>query len=322
MSPRHVAVFAMAAVTLGVIAWLALSGRADGPPDELTTTAGPATTVTSPTASETTSSTATELTTTDAAAPPPTTFPAVLDSAIADLEDRTEVVELEMQVIATVDHQTDAFTQGLEFVGDRLFESTGLVNQSSLREIDPDTGEVLRIVAPPGEVFAEGVTEVDGSLIQLTWRDGVAIRWDLDDFSIVDTYTYDGEGWGVCDDGERLVMSDGTSTLTFRDRSTFDPIGTVSVTFRGAPIDQINELECVGELVWANLWRSDLIVAIDPTDGRVVSLLNAGALRPDSTLDDGAAVLNGIAWDPMTQTFLLTGKRWPVAYRVGLSPIG
>ncbi len=316
-------------LAIGFLAWIIvprLAGSNDGA-ELLATDAGPATTQQLPTTSAPTtssSSIASSGSSTSSvgleAAPTPTTFPAVLDAAITDVSDRGDLVTLSMDVIETIPHDPAAFTQGLEFVGERLFESTGLVGQSTLREVDPATGTVIRSTPPPGDVFAEGVTEVDGELLQLTWRAEVAYRWDLETFELVNTHRYDGEGWGICDDGDRLVMSNGTSELTFRDRASFAETGRISVTYRGALLDQLNELECVGGLVWANVWKTDLIVVIDPSDGAVVSVLNAGALRPESTLDDSGAVLNGIAWDAPTDTFLLSGKRWPVTYRVRLVP--
>lgn len=210
-------------------------------------------------------------------------------------------------------HDPDAFTQGLQLDGrGRLFESTGLRGSSSLREVDPRSGEVLRLWHVPDEHFAEGLALVGDELIQLTWQAGVARRFDTDTFRLTGRYRYDGEGWGLCYDGARLVMSDGSDHLTFRDPGTFEPIGGVDVSLAGEPLDLLNELECVDGAVWANVWLSDSIVRIDPADGRVTGLLDLrGLIEPDPAASESDAVLNGIAYDAAQGTFLLTGKRWP-----------
>ncbi len=242
-------------------------------------------------------------------------FPAIEDSAIGDPEARTEPRTGTITVLDTIPHDTGAFTQGFELDGDRLYESTGLIGQSTLRELDPDTGDVLRSI-PVDDVFAEGLTIVDGEAIQLTWTEGIAYRYDVETFELLETHTYETQGWGLCDDGDVLRMSDGTPTLQTRDIDTFELLETVEVTFNGALVERINELECVNGSVWANIWQTPLIIEIDPETGIVATVLNGAELRPDSTVDDSGAVLNGIAHDAATDTWLLTGKRWPIVYRV------
>ncbi len=242
-------------------------------------------------------------------------FPAITDSAIRDPEERVAPSAATLAIIETIAHDTSAFTQGFELDGERLYEGTGLVGASTLREVDPSTGDVLRSI-DVDHVFGEGVTIVDDEIIQLTWKDEVAFRYDVETFALVETHAYDGEGWGLCDDGDRLVMSDGSPTLTFRDRETFAVLDRVDVTYNGAQVERLNELECVGGTVWANIWRTPLIIEIDPADGHVLTVIDAGALRPESTVDNSDSVLNGIAFDATDGTWLLTGKRWPVMYRV------
>ncbi len=251
----------------------------------------------------------------------PDDFPAIIDSAVRDPATNSIPAGATFEIIETIPHDTDAFTQGLELDGDRLFESTGLVGQSTIREVDPITGAVLRNV-DVDDVFAEGLTIVDDTAIQLTWRDGLAYRYDLDTFDRTASYTYEGEGWGLCDDGSQLVMSNGTPTLQFRDRGTFDLIATVDVEFNNSPVDELNELECVGGKVWANIWKSSLIIEIDPISGKVKTVLNARTLTPPSVEGSGSKVLNGIAYDERDDTYLITGKQWPVMYRLRLDVIG
>ncbi len=155
---------------------------------------------------------------------------------------------LDWEVASRRPHDPAAFTQGLLLEGDRLFESTGMWGASGVRESDPLSGEVTRAVDLPEEFFGEGLALVEGELIQLTWQAGLARRWDAASFEPLGTHRYDGEGWGLCYDGERLVMSDGSSALTFRDPHSFEPLGEVTVTFEGQPLDRLNELECIASV--------------------------------------------------------------------------
>ncbi|MEU4738841.1 glutaminyl-peptide cyclotransferase [Actinosynnema sp. NPDC023658] len=219
-----------------------------------------------------------------------------------------------VEVLGTLPHDTGAFTQGLELVDGVLYEGTGLEGQSSLRRVDPGTGEVERRVELPQPLFGEGITVVDDRVWQLTWRDGVAIEWDRDTLEEVRRVTYEGEGWGLCRDGGRLVMSDGSDELTFRDPGSFAVTGSVAVRRDGQPVTRLNELECVGGQVWANVWQTDEVVRIDPADGRVTATVDLGVLRPDDV--PASDVLNGIAAVPGTDEFLVTGKNWPTIFRV------
>lgn len=221
------------------------------------------------------------------------------------------------EVLATYPHDPNAFTQGLLLEEDRFFESTGLYGKSTLREVVPETGEVLREVSVPPEYFAEGLTLVGDRLIQITWREGKAFVYDRNTFERTDTLGYSGEGWGLCYDGEQVIMSDGSATLTRRDPETFETLGTYGVTLGGQPVTRLNELECVGGDVYANVWRTDTIVRINDS-GEVVQEIDASNLL---TQEERAqlgpdAVLNGIAYDPETKTFFLTGKLWPKVLEV------
>lgn len=233
-----------------------------------------------------------------------------------------ELVRYGIEVIAIHPHDPDAYTQGLEFLGGSLLESTGLRGESTIRLVDPTTGEVTSAQPLDDEFFGEGVTAVDDELLQLTWQAETLIVRRAEDLSEIRRVGYRGEGWGLCDDGDRLVMSNGSSELTFRDRSTFDPIDTVTVRLLGEPVEQLNELECVGGLVWANVFQQNRILAIDPSSGTVVGTVDVTDLVPEQFVDDSTNVVNGIAVDPATGRFWLTGKRWPVMYEVELAPIG
>ncbi|MFL6235782.1 MAG: glutaminyl-peptide cyclotransferase [Thermoanaerobaculia bacterium] len=243
--------------------------------------------------------------------------PSEIAAAAASAPDAPE--RLKVKVLSTRPHDPGAFTQGLVLDGDTLFESTGLNGESSLREVDPQTGKVKRKLDVPSEYFAEGLALVDGRLIQLTWQEEKAFVYNRSDFKKVAEFRYDGEGWGLCFDGARLVMSDGSNRLTFRDPKTFAVDSILSVTLAGKPATRINELECVDGVVYANVWQTDDILRIDPKDGRVTAVIDAsGLLTPEER--QKADVLNGIAWNPRTRTFLITGKHWPRMFEVELVP--
>jgi glutaminyl-peptide cyclotransferase len=226
---------------------------------------------------------------------------------------------LRVQVLERRPHDPAAFTQGLEVADGVLYESTGLVGRSSLRATDAESGAVHRTVDLPAPLFGEGLTVVGDRIWQLTWKDGIAVEWDAATFAERRRIRYDGEGWGLCYDGTRLVMSDGTAQLTFRDPDTFAPTGQVTVRRAGAEQPLLNELECRDGTVWANVWQHDELVGIDPATGRVTAVVDAAGLLP-AAQQPGADVLNGIATVPGTDEFLLTGKLWPFVFRVRFVP--
>lgn len=231
------------------------------------------------------------------------------------MEQRVGVERLRVQVVQTYPHDPGAFTQGLVLAGTRLFESTGLEGRSSVREVDLTTGKVLRQLDVPAPVFAEGLALVGSRLFQITWKHETAYTYDRDTFKRGPTFPYSGEGWGLCHNGRELVMSDGSAQLRFRGPETFRTMREVTVREGGRPVDQLNELECVGPHVYANVWMTDRIVKIDQKSGEVVASIDATGLLPAAERY-GTDVLNGIAHDPANDTFLITGKLWPRMFRV------
>ncbi|MCP3978762.1 MAG: glutaminyl-peptide cyclotransferase [bacterium] len=212
-------------------------------------------------------------------------------------------------------HDKQSFTQGLLLYEGFFYESAGLYGESDVRKVDPATGFVLQSVDLPSSEFGEGLARVGDELIQLTWQENVAHRWTVDGLSDIGSFSYGGQGWGLCHDGSRLVMSNGSNTLFFRDPQTFALEGQVTVTVDGSPIDRLNELECVGDLVYANVWLTDTILRIDPSSGAVLTSIDASGLLTPAE-ETKADVLNGIAFDPSTHRFFLTGKLWPKVFEV------
>jgi glutaminyl-peptide cyclotransferase len=230
-------------------------------------------------------------------------------------EQRVAVERLRVQVVQTYPHDPGAFTQGLVLAGNRLFESTGLEGRSSLREVDLTSGRVLRKLDIPAPVFAEGLALVGSRLFQITWKHETVYTYDRDSFKKGPSFPYSGEGWGLCHDGTHLVMSDGSATLRFRGPENFRTMRELVVREGGQPVEQLNELECVGASIYANVWMTDRIVRIDPKTGTVTASIDAsGLLHPAERF--GTDVLNGIAYDPANDTFLITGKLWPKLFRV------
>lgn len=228
-------------------------------------------------------------------------------------------VALQISVLEERDHDPKAFTQGLEFDDGRLYESRGRNGESGISEIDPQDGSVLRWTPLADEYFGEGVTVVGDSLIQLTWLAGKAFVYDIESFEVTGSFDYEGQGWGLCFDGVRLVMSDGSSSLTMRDPETFSAIDSVTVRLDGSGVASLNELECVDGKIYANIWRTDTIVEINPATGDVTAVIDASGLLDDAGRA-GADVLNGIAYDAASEAFLLTGKLWPSMFVVVFEP--
>ncbi len=235
---------------------------------------------------------------------------------------RAPAPELEVEVVRRLPHDPAAFTQGLLFHEGRLYESTGQYGASDLRRVDPETGSVEAIRWLPEDEFGEGLARVGDELVQLTWRAGRAYRWPLDGFERGDpplaVHVFEGEGWGLCYDGERLIRTDGSDRLRFHDPDDFASLGSISVTWDGEPVTNLNELTCVGDRVFANVWFDDRIVRIDPASGRVDGWIDLTGLLPEEERAPlGAdAVLNGTAWDPERDVLYATGKLWPALFEL------
>ena len=242
--------------------------------------------------------------------------------AVASCDRSAALQTLEPVVLATWPHDPDAFTQGLVWDDGRFLESTGRYGLSDLREVDAASGEVLRRRPLDARYFGEGLALVDDRLVQITYREQVAHVFDRATFEPLGRFTYRGEGWGLCFDGEVLWMSDGSDRLTRRDPATFDVLGSVQVTREGRGVERLNELACVDDHVYANVWLTTDIVRIRTGDGRVDAVIDASALVPDDprVRQNPDAVLNGIAHDPVDERFFLTGKLWDVMYVVRFAP--
>jgi glutamine cyclotransferase len=225
-----------------------------------------------------------------------------------------------VQQVRSYPHDSTAFTQGLVWRAGRLYESTGRYGESSMRLVELETGRVIEKVDLADNYFAEGLAAVGDTLYQLTWKEGVAFKYDANTMRPAGQTSYVGEAWGLTSDGRRLIVSDGSSYLTFIDPRTFQIDTTVRVTNGGQPVDQLNELEWVRGEVWANVWHTQQIVRIDPATGRVKGTLDLSAIIPP--VSDPEGVLNGTAYDEQANRLLVTGKLWPRLYEISIPSLG
>ncbi len=229
----------------------------------------------------------------------------------------TPEVRLALEVVATYPHDPGAFTEGLLWHRGKLYESTGMYGSSSLREVELATGRILRRQNLDPQQFGEGLALAGGELFQMTYQAEIGWVWDLASFERRRELSYRGEGWGLTFDGSHLIQSDGSSRLTFRSPADFSPLRELSVVRGGKPQFYLNELEWVNGELWANVWQSDEILRIDPRSGRVTGSVDASQLLTPAERRQ-SDVLNGIAWDPESGLFLLTGKYWPKLFAVAI----
>jgi glutaminyl-peptide cyclotransferase len=225
------------------------------------------------------------------------------------------------RVVHTYPHDQHAFTQGLVYIDGHLYESTGIKGQSTLREEDLDTGRILRMQLVSDKYFAEGLTDWNDKLIQLTWQSHVALVYDRATFRLLRTFHYEGEGWGLTHDAKALILSDGTAILRFFDPEAFKEIRRITVKDHGKLVTQLNELEFIHGEIFANVWYSNRIARISPVTGRVLGWIDLKDLMPRDQLSSNGAVLNGIAYDSQHDRLFVTGKLWPKIFEIAIAPV-
>jgi glutamine cyclotransferase len=218
-------------------------------------------------------------------------------------------------VVAAYPHDPTAFTQGLAIEAGQLYEGTGQYGASTIRRVDLASGRPEKQRALGPRYFGEGIAILGGLLYQLTWQNGAVVVYDLETFEVERTMQYDGEGWGLTHDGRQLIMSDGSSTIRFRDPQTFAVTREIEVRADGVPLSMLNELEYVEGEIWANIWYDDRIARVSPVDGKVLGFIDLSTLYPRSARGS-EAVLNGIAYDAAAKRLFVTGKNWPQLYEI------
>ena len=239
-----------------------------------------------------------------------------VESMASDSIDQAE--EKGFKVVRSIPLEETSFTQGLEVLDGSIFLSSGLYGESRLSEINLQSGNIIREMTINDSYFAEGITVLDQSIIMLTWKEERAFRIDISNFSIVENFSFEGEGWGICFNGEFLVMSNGTSEISFRDPETFEINHTVQVSWDGQPVPNINELECVGKEILANVWMQEVIISIDSISGNVQYFVSPTSISSTQGANSNE-VLNGIAFDKSSGGFWITGKNWTHIYLIEIS---
>jgi glutaminyl-peptide cyclotransferase len=226
-------------------------------------------------------------------------------------------VSYKYNVVATYPHDISAFTQGLDYDNGFLYESTGGFGSSSLRRVNLETGEVLQQIWLTDNYFGEGLAVVNGSLMQLTWTNGVGFVYDKETLALRNNFSYSTEGWGLTYADGRLIMSDGSSKLYFLDPNTFQRINQVTVHYGNETVTELNELEYVNGDIYANIWHQQKIAIINPQTGQVKGWIDlTGIYQPQGSED----VLNGIAYDEANNRIFITGKNWPNLYQITIIP--
>ncbi len=240
----------------------------------------------------------------------------VMGFAIAAQLKRGQQGTIKYRAVAEFPHDAKAFTQGLVVVNGQMFEGTGKKGESTLRKVDLKTGRVELVVPLDPVYFGEGITVLNDRIYQVTWQDRIAFVYDLKTLNPVANFRYSGEGWGLTNDGKRLILSDGTSILRFIDPKTFDVVKRLRVHGPNGQVDKLNELEFVKGEILANIWYSDRIARISPETGEILGWIDVSGLYPQKQRTSKEDVLNGIAYDEANDRLFVTGKNWPKVYEI------
>ena len=222
------------------------------------------------------------------------------------------------EVVNSYPHDRNAYTQGLVFQDGILYEGTGLRGGSSLRRVELETGEILKILRLPDHIFGEGIAVYKDNIVQLTWNSKIGFVYDKNSFALLRKFGYSTQGWGITSDGERLIMSDGTSIVRFLDPETYNIVGQIQVRCEKGPVEKLNELEYIKGEIYANVWQSDRIVLIEPDTGKVTGWIDLKGLLTQEGPTKPVDALNGIAYDSEKDRLFVTGKLWPKLFEIKL----
>ncbi|GAC1421207.1 MAG: hypothetical protein NVS1B13_12110 [Flavisolibacter sp.] len=235
----------------------------------------------------------------------------------AEEGDKNKVTTLGYRIMASTPHDTSYFTEGLEFYNNSLLESTGNYGKSKLVQTELQSGRPLRQVSLDKKYFGEGITVLRDTLYQLTWKEHTVMVYQAKNFKKIKELPFNAEGWGMTNDGKSLIASDGSSNLYFYEPSTFKLQHVQAVTENGSPAININELEYINGFIYANQWQLNYILKINPATGEVVGKMDlTDLINKMHLVDPQDAVLNGIAYNPLTQKVYITGKNWPQLFEI------
>ena len=214
-------------------------------------------------------------------------------------------------IIKKYKHDPSAFTQGLVYQNDHFFESTGGWGSSEIRKINKHTGKVINFKKLQSKYFGEGITIYDNKIFQVTWKSNKGFVYDINNFKILDDFNIYGQGWGLTNDGQSLILSDGSEKIYYLNPKNFEIEKTISVSVNGNKLIYINELEFIRGEIWANIWKSNDIITVNPLSGIVTSIFDISKISEQTEIED---VANGIAWDKVNDKIFITGKNWNFIY--------
>ncbi|MGA3203575.1 MAG: glutaminyl-peptide cyclotransferase [Bryobacteraceae bacterium] len=228
--------------------------------------------------------------------------------------------EYTYKVVHVYPHDRTSFTEGLEYRGGFLYESTGEVGHSVLRKMKLETGEVVQEIKLAPHLFGEGITILNQQIVQLTYQTQLGFVYDLASMKQTRTFIYEGEGWSLTNDGNRIFMDDGSAQIRVWDAATLREKRRFTVHDDNGPVEQVNELEWVEGEIYANVWQTDQMLRISPVDGKVLGRVNLSGLLKDADRNPRVDVLNGIAYDAAGKRLFVTGKWWPKLFEIQLVP--
>lgn len=213
-------------------------------------------------------------------------------------------------------HDVNAYTQGLFYKDGFLYEATGLKGQSTIRKVKLETGEVIHGFAIPKDVFGEGIVLFDNKIVQISWQAGRGFVYDFNTFEVIDEFSYNGEGWGICTDGKKLFMTNGSAEIKILETQSYSTIKTLQAYDNEGAVVYLNELEYINGYIYANIYQYEKIAKIDPSNGKVLAYIDLTGILPMNDYVASTDVLNGIAYDEKTNRIFVTGKKWPKLFEV------
>ena len=238
------------------------------------------------------------------------TFFLVVTESMAELVVEKRALS-KANIIKKFKHDPSAFTQGLVYHNDHFFESTGGWGSSEIRKINKHTGKVINFNKLQSKYFGEGITIYDNKIFQVTWKSNKGFVYDINNFKLLDDFNIYGQGWGLTNDGQSLILSDGSEKIYYLNPKNFEIEKTISVSVNGNKLIYINELEFIRGEIWANIWKSNEIITVNPLSGIVTSIFDISKISEQTEIED---VANGIAWDKVNDKIFITGKNWNFIY--------
>ena len=234
------------------------------------------------------------------------------------------------EVVKTYPHDPNAFTEGLFFYNGFLYESTGQEGKSDLRKVELETGKIVQQFKLSKDSFGEGTTVLNGKIYQLTWQQGKCFVYDAETFKLLKEFNFQGDGWGLTNDGTHLFMTDSTHIIRVIDPETFQTVKNLVVLREDSkPLLQINELEYIKGEIWSNVWHSEdsnilgkpnYIARIDPNSGKLLGWIDLGGISPEDVARGDENTLNGIAYDAQNDRIFVTGKNWKKLFEIKIKP--